>query len=112
MADAGATGAYMYQFERDYDHLFQQKMARLREYVRVQAPEAGTKVAVGLLDQGDVEDITSETLGETNFTQDPSSRRWAVRRDYEGARALGKGDSLSVLVNLEMGYARNVYMAM
>jgi hypothetical protein len=109
----GPNDAYIFQFERNYDHLFQQEMSRLEQFVRVQDGVTGTMVAFGLLGpSGEPEDITNERHGETTFSDDPSYRRWAVRQDKQSAAMLDRQDDLSVLVNLQMGYARNRVAAM
>lgn len=109
---ANLDQALVFQFEQDYELLFQQLEQRLRQYARMKTGLTGTMTAFGLLGPGDVQDITGEHHGETTFVDDPSYRRWAVKRDYEGARMLDASDMLEVIVDLEMGYARNVISAL
>ena len=108
----GPSDAFVLQFETEYDLLFQQRMARLAQDVRTKDGVTGTMAAFGLLGPSDVEDITGDRHGETTFTDDPSYRRWAVRRDYETAKMLDQEDEMSVLVDLQMGYTANSVAAM
>jgi hypothetical protein len=112
MPNSGPNDALVLQFENDFDHLFQQKMARLSTYVRTRDGATGTMCAFGLLGEGEVEDITGTRHGETTFSDDPSYRRWAVKSDFQAARMLDEEDAMEVLVDLEMGYAQNCIMAM
>ena len=112
MPDLGPDHALVIQFENDYDHLFQQRMARLQSYVRVKDGVTGTMTAFGLLGPSEVTDITGERHGDTHFHDSPSYRRWAVKSDYEDAQILDEEDRLEILVDLEMGYGQNSVMAM
>lgn len=108
----GPDSALVLQFESDYDHLFQQQMARLQGYCRVKTGVMGSMSAFGLLGEADVSDITGERHGTTTWSDSPSYRRWAVKRDYQNAQMLDEEDALEILVDLEMGYAQNGAMAM
>lgn len=103
----GPNDAFVLQFETEYDLLFQQRLQRLADDVRVKDGATGTMAAFGLLGPSESQDITGDRHGETTFTDDPSYRRWAVRRDYEAAKMLDQEDEMSVLVDLEMGYTQN-----
>lgn len=109
---AGPDDARVLQFENDYDHLFQQKVARLQQYVRVKSGITGTMTAFGLLGESEVTDITGDRHGTTDWHDSPSYRRWAVKHDYMDAQMVDEEDTLEVLVDLEMGYAQNSAMAM
>lgn len=112
MPNNGPNDALVLQFESDYDHLFQQRMARLQGYVRVKDGTVGTMAAFGLLGESEVTDITGERHGETHFHDSPSYRRWAVKGDYEDAQMLDEEDAMEMLIDLEMGYGQNAVMAM
>lgn len=112
MANAGPDSALVFQFESDYDHLFQQQMARLQQFVRVKTGQVGTMSAFGLLGPTEVTDITGQRHGVTDWHDSPSYRRWAVKSDYEDAQMLDEEDRLEMLIDLEMGYAQNSAMAM
>lgn len=111
MANAGPDSALILQFESDFDHLFQQQMARLEQYVRVKGGATGTMAAFGLLGESEVSDITGTRHGTTSWHDSPSYRRWAVKADYQDAQMLDEEDSLEMLIDLEMGYAQNSVMA-
>lgn len=68
--------------------------------------------AFGLLGESEVNDITGDRHGTTDWRDSPSFRRWAVKRDYDDPQMLDEEDSLEILVDLEMGYAQNAAMAM
>jgi Phage capsid protein len=112
MPNLGPNDALVLQFETEYDHLFQQMLARLGDGVRTKDGQMGTMSAFGLLGESDVQDITGTRHGETNFHDSPSYRRWAVKGDYQDAQILDEEDALEVLVDLEMGYGQNSVMAM
>jgi hypothetical protein len=112
MPNNGPNDALVLQFESDYDHLFQQQMARLQNSVRVKDGVTGTMAAFGLLGESEVTDITGERHGETHFHDSPSYRRWAVKGDYEDAQMLDEEDAMEMLIDLEMGYGQNAVMAM
>lgn len=103
----GATDAYVLQFERTYDFLFAQMIARLEQHVRIDGAPTGVMAAFGLLGPVADQEISGERHGSTSWTDSPSSRRWAPQRNFEVAQMLDKKDDLSVLVNLQMGYAQN-----
>ena len=81
-------------------------------YVRVKTGVVGNMSAFGLLGETEVSDITAQRHGTTTWHDSPSSRRWAVKRDYMDAQMLDEEDALEILVDLEMGYAQNSSMAM
>jgi hypothetical protein len=104
---AGPDQAFVLQFEDSYDLLYQQLMARLMRYVRVKNATNSASTAFGLLGPVDSTDITNVRHGDTNFTDSPSTRRWAPKRDEEVAQLLDKQDEYAILLDLEMGYLRN-----
>lgn len=109
---AGPDDAIVLQFESDYDHLFQQQVARLMPYVRLKTGITGNMTAFGLLGESAVTDITGDRHGTTDWHDSPSYRRWAVKRDYMDAQMVDEEDKLEILVDLEMGYAQNSAFAM
>lgn len=104
---AGPDSAFVLQFETSYDLKFQQLMARLENDVRVKPASNSTMTAFGLMDPSDVQDITGVRLGLTQWSQDLSSRRWAVKRDYAVNKALDQSDDLAIILDLQMGYMAN-----
>jgi hypothetical protein len=112
MPNLGPNDALVLQFETEYEHLFQQMMARLADSVRTKDGQMGTMTAFGPLGESEVQDITGTRHGETNFHDSPSYRRWAVKGDYQDAQILDEEDALEVLVDLEMGYGQNSVAAM
>jgi hypothetical protein len=112
MPNTGPDQALVYQFESDYDHMFQQQISRLRDFVRVKTGQIGVMSAFGLLGETQVTDFTGQRHGTTDWHDSPSYRRWAVKSDYMDAQMLDEEDALEVLVDLEMGYAQNSAMAM
>ena len=112
MPNAGPDAALILQFESDYQHLFQQRLARFQNYVRVKTGVTGSMTAFGLLGESDVTDITGTRHGTTSWHDSPSYRRWAVKGDYQDAQMLDEEDSLEMLIDLEMGYAQNSVAAM
>src|SRR5262245_46173956 len=112
MPNNGPNDALVLQFETEYEHLFQQMLARLGDSVRTKDGQVRTMSAFGLLGESDVQDITGTRHGETNFHDSPSYRRWAVKSDFQDAQMLDEEDALEMLIDLEMGYGQNSVMAM
>lgn len=106
----GPDQAIVLQFEMDYDHVFQQKMARLRQYVRVKEGCVGSMAAFATLGEAGGEDITGRRHAATNWIDSPSYRRWAPKEDKIVPQILDEEDSLEILQDLEMGYAQNGVM--
>jgi hypothetical protein len=112
MPDNGPNDAIVRQYESDYDHLFQQQVSRLQGWVRVKTGQTGNMSAFGLLGPSDVQEMSGQRHAMTDWSDDPSYRRWATKHDYIGAKMLDEEDRLEILVDLEMGYAENLAMAM
>lgn len=109
---AGPDGALILQFERQYDHLYQQMMSRLERYIRVDPAPPGIMAAFGLLGPVADSEITGERHGTTSWTDSPSTRRWVPKRVFEVAQMLDRQDDFAILINLQMGYAQNGVMTM
>lgn len=108
----GSDDAVVLQFETDYDFLYAQMLARLVRHVRVKNATDSQMTAFGLLGPVADTDITGERHGSTSWTDSPSSRRWAAKRDREVAQMLDQQDNLAIILDLEMGYARNAIATM
>jgi len=109
---AGPDQAIVLQFEMDYEHNFQQKMARLRQYLRVKEGCVGSMAAFATLGEAGGEDITGRRHATTNWIDSPSYRRWAPKEDKIVPQILDEEDNLEILQDLEMGYAQNGMMKM
>lgn len=107
----GPDDAIVLQFEESYDLLFQQLMSRLRQFVRVRSGITGSMAAFGLLGPTEMQDITGERHGLSQWTDSPSYRRWAVKQDFISQQILDQEDRMEILVDLEMGYLRNAVSA-
>lgn len=108
----GPDHAYILQFEDQYELLYQQMEERLSMYVRMKNATDSNLTAFGLLGPSEVEDITGIRHGLTNWSDDPNTRRWAAKRDYEVAKMLDRQDDLAILVDIGMGYAQNAVASM
>ena len=108
----GPDGALLLQFEMQYDLLFQQMMSRLVTDVRVKPATNSLMTAFGLLAPSEDEDITGARHGETHFSDDVSTRRWAVKQDRQVAKMIDQQDATAIILDLEMGYLRNATSAM
>lgn len=104
---AGPDAAIVLEFEDQFDHLFQEEMDHLRQYVRVKTGVTGSHAAFGLLGESEMTEITGDRHGDTAWHDSPSYRRWAPKRDFEDAQLVDEEDDLAILVDLEMGYAQN-----
>ena len=109
---AGPDGALLLQFEMQYDLLYQQMISRLMTDVRVKPATNSLMTAFGLLGPSEDEDITGTRHGETHFSDDVSTRRWAVKQDRQVAKILDQQDALAIILDLEMGYLRNAISTM
>lgn len=108
---AGPDAAIVTQYEDQFEHMFQQRIERLRRYVRVKTGVTGSMTAFGLLEPSSMTDITADRHGDTNWHDSVSLRRWAVKSDFEDAQIIDRQDTLQIIVDLEMGYAQNSSMA-
>lgn len=109
---AGPDGAIVLQFEMDYQHNFQQQVARLMRYVRVKTGVTGSMASFATLGEAGGEDITGSRHAATNWIDSPSYRRWAPKEDKIVPQMLDEEDNLEILQDLEMGYAQNGAMRM
>lgn len=109
---SGIDPAIVLQFTDQFDHAFQQEASLLRPFVRIRTGISGSMAAFDVLGGSEAVEITGKRHSETEWVNPQSSRRWAVKRDFNHPVLLDWQDQLEILVDLQMGYARNAAMAM
>lgn len=103
--------AIVMQFGNMVEHLFQQKVERLRTHVRVKTGLRGDRAGFDLLGATNAVEITGQRDTDTVWQNPASTRRWAPKQDFDHSVLLGFQEQQEILVDLESGYARNGFMA-
>jgi hypothetical protein len=92
-------------------HAFQQRIPRLRRFVRVKSGVVGNQVQFPVLNQSEMEDITGKQHAVTNWIDPQVTARWANKEDKTHPVMLDWADKAEVLIDLQSGYAMNGAMA-
>lgn len=107
----GIDQAIVLQYSSQFDYQFQQRIPRLRRFVRVKTDVVGSQTQFPVLNESQMEDITGKQHAVTNWIDPQVIARWAAKQDKTHPVMLDWQDRLEILIDLESGYAANGAMA-
>lgn len=108
----GIDAAIVMQFDDQLMYAYQQKVPRLRQYVRTKSNIVGNQVQFEILGTSRAGNITGQRHARTQWLDPQSSARWAVKQDFAHPVMLDWAEQQEILVDLNAGYAMNGAMAM
>ena len=103
--------AIVMQFSDQFDHAFQQRVPRLRRYVRMRTGVVGNQTQFNIMGESSMVEITGQRHSLTPWIDIASQSRWASKRDFNHPVMLDWADKPEVLIDLEQGYAMAGAMA-
>jgi Phage capsid protein len=77
----GIDQAVVMQYSSQFDHAFQQRVPRLRRFVRIKTDVVGNQVQFPVLGASEMEDITGKQHAQTNWLDPQVTARWAQKQD-------------------------------
>jgi hypothetical protein len=77
----GIDQAIVQQYSSQFDYQFQQRIPRLRRFVRVKTDVIGNQTQFPVLGQSEMEDITGKQHAVTNWIDPQVTARWAQKQD-------------------------------
>ena len=81
MVATGIDQAIVLQYSSMFDYAFQQKVPRLRRFVRVKTDVIGNQTQFPVLGESAMEDITGKQHAVTNWIDPQVTARWAQKQD-------------------------------
>lgn len=104
--------ARVLQYADMVEHLFQQELARTREYVQVKDGITGASMcSFDLAGPSEMQDISGQRGSQTQWLDVDSTRRWAPKSDFNHPVMLSRGDRLATITDLTSTYVENGVMA-
>jgi hypothetical protein len=96
----GIDQAIVQQYTSQFDYAFQQRVPRLRRFVRVKTDVVGNQVSFPVLGDSSMEDITGKQHAVTNWIDPQVTSRWAQKQD---------GRVLSCLNRVKRGTSKSFF---